>query len=633
MELGSFLVFINLAIATLAGMLMVYIYPFRRWPEVRYLALLAASFLVVSFCTVNVLSQQHLVDKIFFSRMRFLGLSLMCPSYLLFLSHLSGRWNWLRKTPFTLGIFLVPAITIAFSLLPYTRDLLVYNFTSIEFSGMSVVRFDGGPWFPVHLLVAYGSVLLVIVLGLQIIWQKQNDLRFPVSILMITVVATSVIDQYAIFSGSMIRWQMIPTSFYGFNLAAIVYCLLYRGLGDISVIAKQNVFSALPDPVVISDRLGRIAGFNKAAQKKFGLSPNDLARSWNESLRGVPNQAGEYGFLHQGSNDVLDLSLSPLASADGQVRGTLFIYRDVTLQKKIESEMERIGTFNAELMSLIGHDLSGNLIGLARIIENVIERLPAEHRALALHLKESADANRDLIHGIVLWMRDLHPELKSEPRPYEANALIYETLESLEMQARLRQVQLKFTPTVKSLVLTGDSSLTGLILRNLLTNAIRASLPGQSVQIKLARTENEIQLQIQDFGSGMSQELLSSIIAQKGPLSAREEGGYGIGLRLTQKFLARVGARLDIHSRLGEGTTVSVAARAQDVVFDLQNDLFLSVPVKDERLKLNERLQIEESENDRDPRFGLGLERRHGAILFDHRESGRGDFRNDHSFL
>jgi two-component system sensor histidine kinase RegB len=87
----------------------------------------------------------------------------------------------------------------------------------------------------------------------------------------------------------------------------------------------------------------------------------------------------------------------------------------------------------------------------------------------------------------------------------------------------------------------------------LLRNAFDASPPGAGVTLSIQRREGKLRIQVEDRGTGMSDELLRH--AGEPFYTTKEPGkGMGLGLFLVRLVAERMGGEFSIHSKLGEGT-------------------------------------------------------------------------------
>ena len=104
------------------------------------------------------------------------------------------------------------------------------------------------------------------------------------------------------------------------------------------------------------------------------------------------------------------------------------------------------------------------------------------------------------------------------------------------------------------------------VLINLLSNAIKYNRPGGTVHVQLELRPESVVVAVVDSGLGMSAEQLEHLYEPFNRLG-RERGGIdgtGLGLALTRQLVGLMGGELQVDSRIGVGTTVSVSLqRAQ----------------------------------------------------------------------
>jgi signal transduction histidine kinase len=93
-------------------------------------------------------------------------------------------------------------------------------------------------------------------------------------------------------------------------------------------------------------------------------------------------------------------------------------------------------------------------------------------------------------------------------------------------------------------------------LAHLVQNAIDASNPGEPVRICCSERAGEIVIEVIDQGSGMSAEFIRTRLFQ--PFASTKEGGFGIGAFEARSLVAAIGGRLEVESRVGEGTRFTI---------------------------------------------------------------------------
>lgn len=107
----------------------------------------------------------------------------------------------------------------------------------------------------------------------------------------------------------------------------------------------------------------------------------------------------------------------------------------------------------------------------------------------------------------------------------------------------------------------GDEDRLRQLLLILLDNALKYTPPGGTIAVGLHRAGDEAEVLVRDSGVGISAEDLPHVVERfyrADPARSRDPGGTGLGLPIAEWIVREHGGRLDIASRIGEGTTVSV---------------------------------------------------------------------------
>ncbi len=105
-------------------------------------------------------------------------------------------------------------------------------------------------------------------------------------------------------------------------------------------------------------------------------------------------------------------------------------------------------------------------------------------------------------------------------------------------------------------------------LHNIIQNAVDASSRGSRIILSLARTQNTIDISLQDFGEGMDSETAASA---RLPYFTTKEKGNGLGLAIVEKSISEMGGRLQVDSQKGHGTTVTLSLSSREQTDAVEN--------------------------------------------------------------
>jgi two-component system sensor histidine kinase RegB len=210
----------------------------------------------------------------------------------------------------------------------------------------------------------------------------------------------------------------------------------------------------------------------------------------------------------------------------------------------------------ATLAAGAAHELSTPL-GTIAVVSKELERRLTENGS-----ENDSAADARLIRSQVGRCRGILDQLAAdagdgdyEPaRSITARKLITAAIDGLAGDDR---VQVHIEKMSDHATVSGPPRLLTVALRAVIENAIQASPSASPVRVDLAQIDNSLYIQVHDAGTGAPPEVLARagepFFTTKGPGQ-----GMGLGLFLTRTVLDRVGGRMELASRAGEGTRATI---------------------------------------------------------------------------
>lgn len=543
----------------------------RQVKPVKWLYVLVISFCVVAFCTLNVYSENIYEMKVLFMRLRFIGFALLAPSWLLFLADNYSVWSFLKNWKSKIILFAPAVVTIIFSLVPSLHDYMVKDFFALTMHGLELVGFANGLWFPVHFYYSCLLTLISLVLLAQVFLKGSKDLKIQSSLLATGTIVTVGIDLFCVVYRPDLRWMMLSSGTYLLHEATLAYAALRHRLLDPYPVAVERIYLDFPDPVLIFDSTRKLRSFNKAAQSVFDLTDSKLGKSVKEVLGLDQINPGEIKFLIHGKEQFFDLKTD---SIEGKLSltGQIYYFQNVTQRKVIELELQKRLSFKARLMSLISHDVMGNIHSQAKLSKQIHNSASNEIRGVLEVLTNSISNSIEMMDNLIAWSKTQEASFQMMAKPFELNTLLEDVISDSTSPALVKKLNVSFSKRSIPTILTGDSEMLACVFRNLLSNAIRASQTDGLIEISTEVLENQAIVVFQDFGIGMSNEQVQKVYKSvssdqfwESPSSVEsnysnntEDKGYGIGLKLAFKFVELHQGKIEIRSYLGVGTWVKV---------------------------------------------------------------------------
>ena len=223
-----------------------------------------------------------------------------------------------------------------------------------------------------------------------------------------------------------------------------------------------------------------------------------------------------------------------------------------------------ISRAHTDFVANASHELRTPLASIIGYVETLadkgsdIEPRQAD-RFLATILRE-AKRLQDLVTDL-MSLSQVEAEKHDQPRELlDLAALVGQAARDVAGAERLDRLNL--SEGAKKLMIRGDRNQLEQLVRNLVDNALKYGAAQSAIDVTVARDDAErAVLTVRDHGEGIDAEHIPHLTRRfyrVDPSRSRAAGGTGLGLAIVKHIVERHRGRLDIASRKGEGTTVTV---------------------------------------------------------------------------
>ncbi len=224
--------------------------------------------------------------------------------------------------------------------------------------------------------------------------------------------------------------------------------------------------------------------------------------------------------------------------------------------RKINKKLERAYREKDKFFSIIAHDLNGPIGNIANIL-NSFEWEDIEGE-LFNHLRISSQNTYELLLELLTWAQAQRNKLEIDPTHFNINQIIKKSISSLQLSANKKDVELVLHNENEEVYVYADIPTINTVIRNLISNAIKFTSPGGTINLKAENANNDVKVSVIDTGVGMTKEMTSKLfklgedISSSGTMGER---GTGLGLLLCKEFVDLNKGRIGVESQLGIGST------------------------------------------------------------------------------
>jgi len=312
----------------------------------------------------------------------------------------------------------------------------------------------------------------------------------------------------------------------------------------------QILFTLIKDPFFVLDQRGNILFQNESSKSLCGeMEGHSFWELRNSSLREAIQK------LRKNPNLVLELDLNSksfLLRGSQNPEGELLVFLyDLTLMKNLER-------FKRDLIGTVSHELRTPLTAIKSSLEALKE--DEEEKASYLEIMErNLERMIRLIEDLLNLSELESGKVKLEIIEFDLNEVLQDMLPFFQKLASEKKLQL-ILEVPKPFIMQADQLRLYEVLYNLIDNAIRFTEKGW-VKIKAQKTNEWIIIEISDSGIGIPSSELDRIFERFYVIDksrSRKKGGTGLGLSIVKHIVELHGGKIEVKSRLGEGSTFTV---------------------------------------------------------------------------
>jgi PAS domain S-box-containing protein len=369
---------------------------------------------------------------------------------------------------------------------------------------------------------------------------------------------------------------------------------------------QRLVASATGTAIIAIGPDARVTLFNPGAEAILGYSsdevvgrrpdmfhPEDELRHQATRLRALPTfadicrvsvAAGDANRLwlfrrKDGEERILRMTLTAVAGGSGEPSGYLATAEDVTEREKAHramlltvqhqrtaverlQELERV---KGDFVSTVSHELRTpitSIIGYTELLEDgLVGELTASQREVIDRVDRNGRRLLLLVEDLLTLSQIESSALKIEPVVTDIRSVVTNAHAALAATLAKRTLDVVISTPSEPVVHHGDPVQLERMVANLLTNAIKFTPDGGTVEVSLRSDGEFSEIMVKDDGMGITEDDQSKLFTRffrSNPATEQAIQGTGLGLTIVQAIVALHGGRIAVSSAYGQGTTVTV---------------------------------------------------------------------------
>ena len=221
--------------------------------------------------------------------------------------------------------------------------------------------------------------------------------------------------------------------------------------------------------------------------------------------------------------------------------------------KRAKEDQERLNVMKNYLFRIISHDLRSpvnSIYGLAELLISG-QLSKEEERIISETLKRSAESTTLLLDNLLKWsVFQINNSTKPIIDKVNLKELIKDIFNQLEVKANQKSIVL-IDVIPNNFFLDVDMNMLEIVLRNLISNSIKFSYVGQTIEIFAEKDEMHFTIKVKDSGMGIPKEIFEKLFTNDKSVcrdGTHEEKGTGIGLLLCKNLIETLGGTIEVMS-------------------------------------------------------------------------------------
>jgi len=239
--------------------------------------------------------------------------------------------------------------------------------------------------------------------------------------------------------------------------------------------------------------------------------------------------------------------------------------REVLEQKtNIDDQAQKLNDLNTlkdRLISVLAHDLRAPLSTLRGLFSLLQDDTISHQQLLDMipGVLKKLEYTSDFLDTLLFWINSQMENFESSAKSFYVKDIVAFEAESYHEQAGLKGIKL-IDSVPDDIIASADPNSIRIVIRNLITNAIKFSSEDDVIEISAERQDKQhYVITVSDTGTGMSEEQLNKLFKSKvnSKAGTNNESGTGMGMLFCKDLVEKCAGRIWVTSKQGHGTSFS----------------------------------------------------------------------------
>ena len=305
----------------------------------------------------------------------------------------------------------------------------------------------------------------------------------------------------------------------------------------------------LPDLILLDVRMPGMDGYEVCEALKADERTRDIPVIFISALNETVDKLK--GFAVGG----VDYITKPFQEQEVLAR----VKAHVTIRRQ-QQQLYALNASKDTFFSIIAHDLKNPFSGFLSFVDLMEHSVATWDKDQIIELTDllrtSANHLSALLDNLLTWSRIQRGMIDYRPGLCDLHVAAARNIILFTPNAEHKQIVLS-NSIPEQMIVSADVAMLDTVMRNLLSNALKFTPAGGTVDVAARRDQQSIEVSVSDTGVGIAEEhwpKLFRIDVRYKRLGTAREKGTGLGLSLCKEFVEQHGGSLWVESREGAGS-------------------------------------------------------------------------------
>ena len=226
---------------------------------------------------------------------------------------------------------------------------------------------------------------------------------------------------------------------------------------------------------------------------------------------------------------------------------------------KQKKKLEELNATKDKFFTIIAHDLKNPFNTVIGLSELLVERYDTydsyKIKEFISQINKFSNDAYNLLEDLLKWAKSQTGKIEVKPEKVDVFELAIENMNLFQEKADKKGVKID-TNVKKGLSAFIDRNMICTVLRNLLSNSVKFTNPGDIINIEAKSINEHIEIIVTDTGIGVPEKNLEKIFkidSDISTLGTANETGTGLGLIISREFVEKNGGTINVKSKEGNG--------------------------------------------------------------------------------